>query len=116
MSSMRAIQLVKKLLEYGLDPDAPRPGSPDDPWRQSTGPIKFRRGDFDAVRPNQPPPPVPTEIPDDAMLEPDDLLDAPPEPVGPPGPPATPPTKPENIPVKNVHPRFKWRPPPPPGP
>ena len=37
--SKNAKQIVNALLEYGIDPDAPRPGSPDDPWRQQTGPL-----------------------------------------------------------------------------
>jgi len=37
--SKSAKQIVDALLEYGIDPDAPRPGSPEDPWRQSTGPL-----------------------------------------------------------------------------
>lgn len=39
MSRPSAKQIVNRLLEYGIDPDAPRPGSPDDPWRQSVGPL-----------------------------------------------------------------------------
>lgn len=39
MSRPTAKQIVASLLEYGIDPDAPRPGSPDDPWRQSYGPL-----------------------------------------------------------------------------
>lgn len=39
MSRPTAKQIVARLLEYGIDPDAPRPGSPEDPWRQSFGPL-----------------------------------------------------------------------------
>lgn len=49
---MNAKQIVNKLLEYGLDPNAPAPGSPDDPWRQGGHkPLKFGRGAFDGKRP-----------------------------------------------------------------
>ncbi len=52
---MNAKQLVNKLLEYGLDPNAPAPGSPNDPWRQGGGqPIKFNPGDFEGQRGAQP--------------------------------------------------------------
>jgi len=39
MSKHTADQIVASLLEYGIDPSAPPPGHPDDPWRQSTGPL-----------------------------------------------------------------------------
>jgi hypothetical protein len=39
MSRLSAKQIVASLLEYGIDPDGPRPGQPDDPWRQSKGPL-----------------------------------------------------------------------------
>ena len=60
---MDAKQLVNALLEYGLDPNAPNPGSPEDPWRQGGHkPIKFRRGDFEGQRPQNGP--VPIQKPD----------------------------------------------------
>jgi hypothetical protein len=50
----KAAQIVSNLLEYGVDPDAPRPGGPEDPWRQSSGPlppftVKARPGHEDEV-------------------------------------------------------------------
>ena len=99
---LSAKQIVNNLLEYGVDPDMPAPGSPEDPWRQTTGPegaMEF------APRPGQPagddlggPPPTPQ--PRDAAL--DMLLDKPPGIEGP-------------VPIKS-NPRFRWKPPTPPGP
>jgi len=43
MSKLNARHLVAHLLEYGVDPDGPRPGQPDDPWRQQTGPLPDMR-------------------------------------------------------------------------
>jgi len=39
MSKQFAQRVVDRLLEYGVNPEAPAPGSPDDPWRQNTGPL-----------------------------------------------------------------------------
>lgn len=52
MSKLTAKQIVASLLEYGIDPNAPRPGSPDDPWRQTTGPLPKMK--FTAKRPDLP--------------------------------------------------------------
>lgn len=57
--SKNAKQIVNALLEYGIDPDAPRPGSPDDPWRQQTGPLPPM--DFGGARPGSAADPLETE-------------------------------------------------------
>lgn len=51
--SKTAQQVVAKLLEYGIDPDAPRPGSPEDPWRQSHVPVDINKLLY-ALRPGEP--------------------------------------------------------------
>ena len=91
---LSAAQIVDGLLEWNIDPTAPRPGSPEDPFRQTTGPLPpmtFQQ------RPGVPEPPEEEE---------DEL-----------GAPVKPPLKAKAPPVRPaVHPRFKWRPPNPPGP
>ena len=100
---MNAKQIVNRMLEWGIYPDAPRPGSSEDPWRQSLG---APGGMTFAPRPGETAPPE--EIDPENEIVPGDLLDAPPEE-----------DKPTPIPIKHkpvVNPRFRWRPPTPPGP
>lgn len=79
--SKNASQIVATLLEYGADPDMPRPGGPDDPWRKGNyKSMKFKKSDFAGKRPGE------TEEPED-----DDKAEA--------EPPAL--SKPD---------RFKWKP------
>jgi len=40
MSKLSANQIVSALLEYGINPAAPAPGSAEDPWRQHIGPLQ----------------------------------------------------------------------------
>lgn len=54
---MTAHDIVNKLLEvYGFPGEAPRAGSPEDPWRKGGHkPLKFKRGAFDGKRPEAKP-------------------------------------------------------------
>jgi hypothetical protein len=66
MSRASAKQIVARLLEYGIDPDAPRPGSPEDPWRQSLGPLppmQFGGRPGPALDEPEEDPSIPKEIP-----------------------------------------------------
>lgn len=87
MRKSTAHQIVSSLLEYGINPDAPRPGSPEDPWRKSGfKKLDFKDADFTGLRPGEVPPAEGEEEP----TEPDATDE-----------------KPE-IPR---HDRFKWKPP-----
>lgn len=92
--SKTATQIVAKLLEYGIDPDAPRPGSPEDPWRQSHVPVDINKLLY-ALRPGEP---LPDEDADLSGLE-----DEP----APPPEAATPPA----APLPKHKSRFTWKPP-----
>ena len=85
MKNLTASQIVGKLLEYGADPDMPKPGQPGDPWRQTTAPIEMSAADFLGKRPGE-------QVPGEDADHGDEV----------------PPAKPV------VHPRFSWRPPNPP--
>lgn len=51
MSRLTAKQIVASLLEYGIDPDAPRPGSPEDPWRKGGHmKVSLKKMDFTGKR------------------------------------------------------------------
>lgn len=52
--SKNAQQIVAALLEYGIDPDAPRPGSSDDPWRKGGHmKVSLKKMDFTGKRPGE---------------------------------------------------------------
>jgi hypothetical protein len=52
--SKSAKQIVAALLEYGIDPDAPRPGSADDPWRKGgMMNVSLKKMDFTGKRPGE---------------------------------------------------------------
>jgi hypothetical protein len=54
MSKLTAKQIVASLLEYGIDPDAPRPGSADDPWRKGGHmKVSLKKMDFTGKRPGE---------------------------------------------------------------
>lgn len=47
-------QIVAALLEYGIDLDAPRPGSSDDPWRKGGHmKVSLKKMDFSGKRPGE---------------------------------------------------------------
>jgi len=49
-----AKQIVAALLEYGIDSDAPRPGSPNDPWRKGgMMKVSLKKMDFTGKRPGE---------------------------------------------------------------
>ena len=53
--SKNAQQIVAALLEYGFAPDAPRPGSGDDPWRKGGYmPVSLKKMDFTGKRNGDP--------------------------------------------------------------
>ena len=91
----KAEDIVNKLLEYGSEEYAQRPGGPQDPWRQSLGHVQPL--DY-APRPG-------SLEPDSEVLpakeHPLDIIDEPPV----------------EVPIRpKVNPRFKWLPPTSPGP
>jgi hypothetical protein len=96
---MTAKEIVSKLLEYGFSggADGPeRPGGPEDPWRQSTGPLPPM--EFAERTPV-------AEYPGELEQEPPPM-DAPMQVPVKPG--AVPRPRP---PAPRTHPRFTWRPP-----
>jgi hypothetical protein len=51
MRKFTASEVVDRLLEYGVDPDHPRPGSEDDPWRKGgLKKMQFKAKDFTGSR------------------------------------------------------------------
>jgi len=117
---LSANQIVNKLLEYGMNPDVPPAGGADDPWRQSTGPLPMpEKPDFSGMRPGA------AAMLGADVLDPEDLMDEPLPPQGKPGgkPPQGGPPRPPGMSGPKLpgqgspaHPRFAWRPPPPPTP
>lgn len=103
MNKLSARQIVTRLLEYGVNYDAPGPGSPDDPWRQSLGPLP--KMDFTAVRPGT----VPVEFPEDEDEEEGNVSIEDQRP--PPPPAASGELGPEEEPPPGPPSRFNWKPP-----
>lgn len=69
--SKNAKQIVNALLEYGIDPDAPRPGSPDDPWRKGGNmKVSLKKMDFTGKRPGETAKPEAEDEDEDEKAEP----------------------------------------------
>ena len=106
MNKLSAQQIVGKLLEYGINPEASAPaGSPQDPWRQHTGPLqpfKFRPRPGAALAPEE-----------EETLPDEETTPAVGAPASPGAPGAQDPLSPpfSKPPVNKYMDRFKWRPP-----